>query len=181
MGRHRAPLKAALLCCGLALGSFSTFGWDRESEAFQFGQALTKRAPPCLSHPPRAVGELGIWLHPPALLWRALCHCPAQSRLQGHRWRRCCRGRGQMWDCCIFLEWCPGCPTLLSQPRLGQCQCWHHRHLLTTARSSNTTVLMSACTPISFPNLWQIMRMSSSSFLYASTQKQNLLLLLVKH
>lgn len=62
----------------------------------------------------------------------------------------------------VFLEWCPGCPTLPSQPRLSQCQCWHHTNLLTTAKFLNTTVLMSACTSVSFPNLRQIMWRSPS-------------------
>lgn len=64
------PLKAALLCYGLAPGSFSVFGWDRysDSEAFQCDQALTEMLSPIFQPSYKDCGRAGDM---PA------CPCPA--------------------------------------------------------------------------------------------------------
>lgn len=150
--RHRAPLKAALLCHRLALGSSSIRGWDRYcSAASQFDQALIKMCSPIPQSCHKSCGRAGDM---PA------CPYPDLKGFVTSLFGRGCRGTGGVGAAergdgfgpaanRVFLEWYPGCPTQPSQPRLSQC----HRNLLPTAKFLNTMVLMSACTSVSFPNL----------------------------
>lgn len=130
---QQPPLKAALLLYDLALGRWSTFGWDRcYNEAPQFDHVFIKICSP----------------HPSVILQYCrgggiMYACSPTGNNGSVRFLYSWRRTGHSLDCretagegtaerggkCgpatnhVFHEWYPGCPTLPSQPKLIQCQC----------------------------------------------------------